>query len=1180
MKKLLSIILASSMICSSAYAAPVMISGVESTAEIVEEQPLDNYDSEAQSEPSSLRFAYVAESTQEDATDEKPVNVIQGDAFLMTEEFSGGDGTAEAPYEISDAADLELFSKNINSGIGIRSYYKLTGNIDLGGEEWTPVGYFTASGKYSTAFQGSFDGCGYTVSNFKITTSDTPYIGFFGLVLNGEIKNLNLDNATVDIDKTSTVSEVAQSYVGVLAGRIVGNGIGGKCTITNCHITNSSVSLEYYDKDVYAGGLAGFMIAGANADCYIFGVSTDCNVYVSVNASEYKDKNGAIPTPYQAYASSLFGYLGALTDCSFSLRKAKTSGNVTADCLISPYVTVFAGGLIAQTATKVTDQIGGNAVISACHSSSNVTAKAQLCAFAGGLAGNISSTENFLISDCYTSGDIKAGSYGVYWYRYYDQNVDEQKVYGYSALGGLVGQIDFEGYNTSMGKPISRCYSSCNVTYTPVENANKEESYEGGFAGYSFAPLFANCYILEDQTVSGLEIFQDSSILVISSEASKTADGYEGFDFDSTWTFDSSSDYPYPVLKNVAGVLTFYNQGKRFEENYFGEDGKAYAPASIPTKTADDKYVYTFSHWSLTEDGEPFDFENGVLEGDTAFHAVFSAQKQVYKVSFMSEGKAFGKVLDVDYGDYVTLSDAVPSKSDTSKYRYEFEYWSLTENGSEVDFDTYTVTGNVTLYAVFREINKSAWNGEVADSFSDGYGTKSLPYIISSAEEFALFAKVINEGDSDYTDCYFALGSDIHLGYNSWTPIGTKENPYGAYLDGNGYSVSCFVIEGGDYAGLFGYIYNGTVVNLIVSEFEIDYDSYTSTDKIYVGGLAGYVTARGQKTPSVIDRVFVSPSKFEISASAKTIYAGSIAGYLGTDIGYSKVTDSYATADISVTNTYPAGHIYAGGLFGYMYTYALSLASAKTSYFTGSVTVHSESSCYAGGLVGLIDSYGSSYLPPVSTSDAELNAEIRDYDIMLENCFTAASVNASVSDESGTLKAYAGAITADIYQYAYAQNVFYQRNKAVFSSTNSIYICANASSVAQTSLNSADFIENTIGFDFDNTWTFISSVEYPVLKVMYGNKPILRIDSLSFEDGVLSAKVLSYSAVPSYTVVVAVYNERNQLIASRRAVYRASQTANELSFEIEGLRQPYRIKVSAIDSSTFVPLFTAVERFI
>ena len=1166
------------MICCSAYAAPVMVSGVESTAEIVEELPFENYDSEALSEHSSIRMAYVTESIQETAANEKPANVMEGDALLMTEEFSGGDGSAEAPYEISNADDLELFSKNINSGIDIRSHYKLTGNIDLGGREWTPVGYFTVNNKYETAFQGSFDGCGYTVSNFKITENDTPYIGFFGLILNGEVKNLKLDSVTVDVDRTGTDSEVLQSFASVLAGRMLGDGIGGKCTLTNCHVTNSSVSVKY-DKDTYAGGLVGFMLAGINAECEVFNVSADCDVYASVSASEYKDSKGAVPTPYQAYVSSLLGYLGALNDGSFSLRKASSEGNVIADCLVSPYVTVFAGGIVAQTATKVTGLVGGTAVITACHSSANVTATAQLCVFAGGLAGSIASTENFKISDCYFSGDIKAGSYGVYWYRYYDHNAEEQKVYGYSALGGFAGQIDFEGYTASMGKLISECYASGDVIYTPVENANKKESYEGGFTGFSFAPIFGNCYILEDQTVTGLEIFNDSSIVLVSSEASKTQEGYPGFDFDSTWTFDSSSDYPYPVLKDITGVVSFYNEGKLFKENYFGSDGKAYAPAAVPTKKADVQYVYTFSHWSLTQNGEAFDFENEILQSDTSLYAVYSAEKQVYKVSFVSDGNPFGEVLEVPYGNTVNLPSDIPSKPDSGKFRYEFDYWSLSDGGSEVDFDTYTVTGNVTLYAVFLEINKTAWQGAVAKRFSDGYGTKALPYIISNAEEFALFAKVINEGNEDYAKAYFALGNDIHLGYNHWTPVGTQEAPYGAYLDGNGYSVSCFTVEGTDYAGLFGYICNGSVKNLIVSDFDIDYDGYTTQEDLYAGGLAGYITSDGKDASSVIDKVYVSPAKFQITASANNIYAGSIAGYINTNIACkSLVTDSYASGDISVTNTADGRHVYAGGLFGYMYTYSLSLAKASSCYFTGSVAAYSDSDCYAGGIAGLVDSYGSWFLPPVST-DASLDAEIVDYDIMLENCFAAADVSSTVSGQSEIAKAYAGAIAADIYMHARTSNVYYQRNRRTISSTNTIYT-DGFTSVAETSLTSKDFVSGTVGFDFSSTWTYISGVKYPVLKVMYTDKPILRIDSLSLEDGVLSAKVTSFSSVPSYTVVVAVYNERNQLIASRRMTYKASLSANELSVQFDGLRQPYRIKVSAMETSSFIPLFTAVERYI
>ena len=120
----------------------------------------------------------------------------------------------------------------------------LTRDIDMGGIEVTPIGDYASS---RTMFRGTFDGQGYTISNFKVTkattrtekVSDCPY-GLFGNV-NGTIKNLTIDNATVAPANNG-------KFAGVLAGRLNKGAV-----IDNCHVTNSTVTITNWQ----AGGLVG-----------------------------------------------------------------------------------------------------------------------------------------------------------------------------------------------------------------------------------------------------------------------------------------------------------------------------------------------------------------------------------------------------------------------------------------------------------------------------------------------------------------------------------------------------------------------------------------------------------------------------------------------------------------------------------------------------------------------------------------------------------------------------------------------------------------------------------------------------------------------------------------------------------------------------------------------------------
>lgn len=85
---------------------------------------------------------------QEKSKEEPP----EGISLLMEEENSTavsenetadfeGEGTAANPYKIQNVDDLKLLAENVNNGEAYaNTYFKLTANIDLKNEEWTPIG--------------------------------------------------------------------------------------------------------------------------------------------------------------------------------------------------------------------------------------------------------------------------------------------------------------------------------------------------------------------------------------------------------------------------------------------------------------------------------------------------------------------------------------------------------------------------------------------------------------------------------------------------------------------------------------------------------------------------------------------------------------------------------------------------------------------------------------------------------------------------------------------------------------------------------------------------------------------------------------------------------------------------------------------------------------------------------
>ena len=136
---------------------------------------------------------------------------------------------AEFYTAISEAEDL--------NGISLNGKYALVCDIDLGGAEWTPIG------TSDDPFIGEFNGKGYTVSNFQITTG-RQYVGLFGYN-NGVIENLGVENFTVNVSYSGTV----------YAGGLVGYNSG---SITNSYATGNVSATSTSSSSAYAGGLVGY----------------------------------------------------------------------------------------------------------------------------------------------------------------------------------------------------------------------------------------------------------------------------------------------------------------------------------------------------------------------------------------------------------------------------------------------------------------------------------------------------------------------------------------------------------------------------------------------------------------------------------------------------------------------------------------------------------------------------------------------------------------------------------------------------------------------------------------------------------------------------------------------------------------------------------------------------------
>lgn len=248
---------------------------------------------------------------------------------------TGSSGTATNPYLIQSAGDLKMVQDVTNGAITNASYknkcYKLTTDITIAlptGTSWTPIG-----NSYSNSFKGTFDGNGYSVTGLLIN-SNQQYLGFFGRIDNGTVKNLN----------------------------VTGN------------ITSS------YPDYGYVGGIAG----NTNATSYIIG----CSYSGSVTSTNYNTKTGGICGSVTGYVIGC--YNTSTVESTYTIKSADCGGiagstNGSSDGIIGCYNT---GAVTGTKSTTVGGIVATNqAKVRGCYNTGVVTGVTKVEVFCGGILG-------------------------------------------------------------------------------------------------------------------------------------------------------------------------------------------------------------------------------------------------------------------------------------------------------------------------------------------------------------------------------------------------------------------------------------------------------------------------------------------------------------------------------------------------------------------------------------------------------------------------------------------------------------------------------------------------------------------------------------------------------------------------------------------------------------------------
>ncbi|WP_158024484.1 InlB B-repeat-containing protein [Hornefia porci] len=164
-----------------------------------------------------------------------------GETIAEDSEIAGS-GSKEDPYLISNGEQLAWLAARVNAGNKYNGkYFKQTEDIDLGDNNWTPVGK-----SYSYIFAGNYDGNGRTVSGLSIEgTSD--YNALFGMVKGDAKEHATIRNLTVK----GSVSTSGR-YAAGIAGYAV-------CLdIENCR-NEANITTSSESSAMNSGGIIGYM---------------------------------------------------------------------------------------------------------------------------------------------------------------------------------------------------------------------------------------------------------------------------------------------------------------------------------------------------------------------------------------------------------------------------------------------------------------------------------------------------------------------------------------------------------------------------------------------------------------------------------------------------------------------------------------------------------------------------------------------------------------------------------------------------------------------------------------------------------------------------------------------------------------------------------------------------------
>jgi uncharacterized repeat protein (TIGR02543 family) len=805
------------------------------------------------------------------------------------DQYFAGAGTAESPFLIYSAEQLDQLSFLVNSGDTAYSdqTYQLENDIDLSGyANWNPIGSSS-----ELPFKGTFNGNGHKISNLTLTQSLTSpqellsSWGLFGFNA-GTINNTNISECNISITGSGNIQ--AGSIAGYNSGLILGcacsgevvstrsaGGIAGyNCgSILECHNSGNIDSIGGR-----SGGIAGQNITGNIARCYNagkIGIVSICGGIAGFNNGTISDcmNLGSIVTTssFVANLGGIVGYdnLGIIQNCC-------SYGYI---CPCNPDNAIDSGGIVGyRSTTRMINCYFLDLEISGVgRSDATNTGTPVPCSWAE--LGEIEILSGLDFSSTWIMQNIN--NYCIPTLRSQPLVLPAEDTTSFAGGRGL----PFDPYNVSNSSQLNHIrnfFGSCFQLTADISFSETDFSISGEFYGQGegWQPIGTS-----KVPFYGMLDGMGHSVANLRIEATDTATDYSrqfGFvgvhagiirNLRLTGSSIRITGAGTASIGGIAGenqggiVRSCSFSGTIYAESAFaiggivGQQRKGTISScyNLSDISADNSTAYLggIIGWSISESISDC-FNAGHISGLGSVGGIAGRESKItscYNIGMVSGSSNAHGLIGTDSDNARSVDSYYLSGSGDFFWSYNNRRSLTVDQMKQIssfdgfDFEkTWTIDVNSPYAFPTLRSNPFIQTSAGVSDYAGGNGTAFDPYQINSAQQLDLvrekpdaFFVLIN--DIVFTESDFsAAGAFYHEG-TGWQPIGTADRPFSGFFNGNGHKVFGLSINGYVDAtetkcfGLFGYC-TGIIANLEIASGSIHvYGSGNAMSGAFAGEL-------------------------------------------------------------------------------------------------------------------------------------------------------------------------------------------------------------------------------------------------------------------------------------------------------------------------------------------------------